>query len=69
VTESTRFLSHPSLVDLIEIQAMSLDFVFEYEYSPSPDAEERMAQAWELLLALILEDLQAEQEADPENAE
>lgn len=32
------------------------DFSFEYEYTPSPDAEERLAQAWEIILALILED-------------
>ena len=33
----------------------------EYEFNPSPDAEERLAQAWDLILALILEDLKAEQ--------
>ena len=32
------------------------DFSFEYEYIPCPDAEERMKQAWEIILALILED-------------
>ena len=37
------------------------DFVFEYQYTPSPDAEERLAQAWELILTLILDDLIAEQ--------
>jgi hypothetical protein len=36
------------------------DFLFEYEYIPSPDAEERLAQAWEIILALILEDYQNE---------
>lgn len=38
------------------------DFTFEYEYEPSPDAEERLAQAWDIIFALILEDYQAEQE-------
>lgn len=32
------------------------DFSFEYEYIPSPDAEERLAEAWDIILALILED-------------
>jgi hypothetical protein len=32
------------------------DFSFEYEYVPSRDVEERLAQAWEIILALILED-------------
>lgn len=41
---------------------MSLDFFFEYEYDPRPDAEEQLAQAWDLILALVLEDYQAEQE-------
>jgi hypothetical protein len=45
---------------------MSLDFVFEYEYLPSPEAEEQLAQAWDLILALILEDYQNEQNADSE---
>ena len=45
---------------------MDLDFVFEYEYSPSPEAEERLAQAWDLILALILEELQQEQDAAAE---
>lgn len=41
---------------------MNLDFLFEYQNEPSPDAEERLAQAWDLILALILEDIQAEQD-------
>ena len=32
------------------------DFSFEYEYIPSPDAEERLAEAWDIIFALILED-------------
>ncbi len=32
------------------------DFSFEYEYTPSPDAEERLAEAWDIIFALILED-------------
>ena len=39
---------------------MDSDFVFEYEYISSPDAEEQLAQAWELILALILEDYENE---------
>jgi hypothetical protein len=46
---------------------MSLDFVFEYEYTPSPDAEERLSQAWDLILALILEDFENEQKTDSES--
>jgi hypothetical protein len=37
------------------------DFLFEYQYEPSPDAEERLAQALDLILALILEDYENEQ--------
>jgi hypothetical protein len=47
---------------------MSLDFVFQYEYSPAPDAEERLAEAWELILALILEDLEHELEPNSDSA-
>jgi len=36
------------------------DFVFEYEYIPSTEAEEALAEAWEIILALILEDYQNE---------
>ena len=39
----------------------SSDFLFEYLYEPSPDAEERLAQALDLILALILEDYENEQ--------
>jgi len=44
---------------------MNPDFVFEYEYNPSPDAEERLAQAWDLILSLILDDIKAEQQPEP----
>lgn len=50
---------------------MSSDFLFEYLYEPSPEAEERFAQALDLILALILEDYESEQkeridlESDP----
>ena len=36
------------------------DFSFEYEYIPSPDAEERLAEAWDIIFALILEDYENE---------
>jgi hypothetical protein len=36
------------------------DFVFEYEYIPSTDAEERLAEAWEIIFLLILEDYENE---------
>ena len=36
------------------------DFSFEYEYIPSTDAEERMAQAWDIIVAIILEDYENE---------
>lgn len=42
------------------------EFLFEYQYSPAPDAEERLAQAWDLILALILEDYEQEQKANSE---
>jgi len=40
---------------------MNSDFVFEYQFTPSPDAEERLAQVWEIILSLILEDIKSEQ--------
>ena len=40
---------------------MNSDFSFEYEYKPSPEAEERFAQAMDIILALILEDYENEQ--------
>ena len=40
------------------------DFTFEYEYSPSPDAEDQLAQAWDIIFALILEDIQTEEQRD-----
>jgi len=39
----------------------SSDFLFEYLYEPTPDAEERLAQALDLILALILEDYENKQ--------
>jgi len=44
------------------------DFLFEYEYMPSPDDEERLAQAWDLILALILDDYENEQKTNSESA-
>ena len=42
------------------------DFLFEYFYTPCPDAEEQLAQAWDIILALILEDYENEmQGVDP----
>ena len=46
---------------------MNPDFSFEYEYAPSPDAEEQLAQVWDLILDLILEDYQSEQNNDLES--
>jgi len=43
------------------------EFLFEYQYSGLPDAQERLAQAWDLILALILEDFENEQKAESEN--
>jgi hypothetical protein len=43
------------------------DFLFEYQFSPTPDAEERLAQAWDLILTLIIEDLKSEQLPEPES--
>jgi hypothetical protein len=40
------------------------DFSFKYEYIPCPDAEEKLAQAWEIILALILEDYENETQAE-----
>lgn len=39
-----------------------IEFTLEYRYTPSLDAEEALAQAYNLILALILEDIQLEQE-------
>lgn len=41
---------------------MNSDFVFEYIYEPSSDAEERLAEVWDLIFAMLLEDLENEQE-------
>ena len=48
---------------------MSLDFFFQYEYVPSPDAEEELAQVWDIIFALILEDIQIENKETLENLE
>ena len=42
------------------------EFLLDYQYAPAPEAEERMAEAWELILALILEDLEDKQETNSE---
>ena len=36
------------------------DFVFEYEYHPSPEAEQALAEAWDIIFLLILEDYENE---------
>ena len=41
---------------------MITDFSLEYEFCPMPDAEESLAQVWDLILDLILEDIRQEQE-------
>ena len=46
--------------------SMNSDFLFEYHYEPSPDAEEKLAQALDLILALILEDYENEQKEQSE---
>ena len=43
------------------------DFSFEYEYLPSRDAEEKLAEAWDIILALILEDYENEKQAESES--
>ena len=48
------------------IQNVQDNFLFEYQYTPCPDAEERLAQAWEIILALILEDYENEIKAESE---
>ena len=40
------------------------NFSFEYLYTSSPDAEERLTQAWDIILALILEDYENEKQGD-----
>ncbi len=39
---------------------MNSDFVFEYIFEPSPEAEQALAEAWDIIFALILEDYQDE---------
>jgi hypothetical protein len=41
---------------------MNSDFLFDYQFILSPDAEKRLAQAWDLILSLILEDIKSEQQ-------
>jgi hypothetical protein len=48
---------------------MNSDFFFEYQYEPCPDAEERLAQAWDIIFSLILEDYQAEQKEESQQGE
>ena len=36
------------------------DFAIEYQYIASPDAEERLAEAYDLILGLILDELQGQ---------
>jgi hypothetical protein len=43
------------------------DLSIEYFLNPSPDAEERLAQAFDLILSLILEDIKSEQQPEPES--
>jgi hypothetical protein len=40
------------------------DFSYEYEYNPSPDAEEQLAEVWDILFALILKDIQNEKQGE-----
>jgi hypothetical protein len=35
-------------------------FQIQYAYIPSPDAEDQLAQAWDIIFNLILDDLQFE---------
>ncbi len=43
------------------------EFLLEYEYTPSNDTEEKLSQAWEIILALILEDYENEMKAESES--
>jgi hypothetical protein len=36
------------------------DFVFEYTYEPSREAEQALAEAWDIIFALIMEDYENE---------
>jgi hypothetical protein len=47
----------------------SSDFFFEYEYVPSPDAEEALAQAWDIIFALIVEEIQTEEQEELDDLE
>ena len=38
------------------------DFTLDYDYRPSPEAEEQLTEAWEIIFALILQDIQNEQQ-------
>jgi len=39
---------------------MNSDFLFEYAHEPSPEAEQALAEAWDIIFALILEDYENE---------
>jgi len=43
------------------------EFLIEYQYTPSSDAEERLVQAWDIILALILENYENEQKSTSES--
>ena len=36
------------------------DFIFEYIFEQSPQAEQALAEAWDIIFALILEDYENE---------
>lgn len=36
------------------------NFLIEYDYTSSPDAEEMLTQAWDVILALLIEDAKEE---------
>ncbi len=38
----------------------SSDFVFEYIHEPSPEAEQALAEVWDIIFLLILEDYENE---------
>jgi len=40
----------------------SSDFFFEYEFVATPDSAERIAQAWDIIFSLILEDSKTEEQ-------
>lgn len=38
------------------------DLEIEYQYDPDPEAAERLKEAWDLIIKLMIEDLEQEQE-------